>query len=562
MLQVYYRTGKVLCLLLLCCFSQNTFSQNWYVNDNSQAGDVFTSAVGNDVNPGTATLPLLTIDTAIARANPGDTIYVDAGDYVDDSVYVIKPLTLRGAKYGVPAGPAAVPPNRGVNETFLQGGIFVGPSIDDVTIDGFHITVLPPSNLGIVGRGLNCRIINNMTTATLNIFVFQMGIATRANGPLRLHSYEIKNNNVQGSRYGIYMDGNLELSSEIFDNYVTGCFQSAILLTASNGHHILGNVLEANVQGFMVEEGENLFERNTVRNNLTNGVRLAGNPLLYGNTFINNFFENNGIAINLTEDDAAAVNNSAHYNSFTGNGTDILSSHSAMFNATCNWFGTTDPLTIAAGISGNVLFTPFLIDGTDTDPVTSGFQPITACIVVPVNISSFTGHWVNKNVELNWVTQTESNNRMFEVQRSTDGQNYSVIGYVPGAGTSNMVRTYQFKDLDAVHHAGYLHYRLRQVDFDGNFSYSEVVMLKNENSAIFTIYPNPATDVLNIRLTTPNSAVSKYELYNHIGQKVQSGNMSNQLLTISVKGLPAGTYLVTLRDDNGEIIAKSLTLIR
>src|SRR5690606_9467705 len=129
--------------------------------------------------------------------------------------------------------------------------------------------------------------------------------------------------------------------------------------------------------------------------------------------------------------------------------------------ATCNWFGTTDPLTIAAGISGNVLFTPFLIDGTDTDPVTSGFQPITACIVVPVNISSFTGHWVNKNVELNWVTQTESNNRMFEVQRSTDGQNYSVIGYVPGAGTSNMVRTYQFKDLDAVHHAGYLHYRLR-----------------------------------------------------------------------------------------------------
>src|SRR5690606_18799423 len=102
MLQVYYRTGKVLCLLLLCCFSQNTFSQNWYVNDNSQAGDVFTSAVGNDVNPGTAALPLLTIDTAIARANPGDTIYVDAGDYVDDSVYVIKPLTLRGAKYGVP----------------------------------------------------------------------------------------------------------------------------------------------------------------------------------------------------------------------------------------------------------------------------------------------------------------------------------------------------------------------------------------------------------------------------------------------------------------------------
>ncbi|RYG37466.1 MAG: DUF1565 domain-containing protein, partial [Chitinophagaceae bacterium] len=101
-------------LLFICCHT--SFSQNWYVNDGSTAGDVYTTAIGNNANPGTAAQPFATIDTAIARASSGDTIWVDAGDYFQDSVHINKTLTLNGAKAGVPAGPLAVPLNRGVNE--------------------------------------------------------------------------------------------------------------------------------------------------------------------------------------------------------------------------------------------------------------------------------------------------------------------------------------------------------------------------------------------------------------------------------------------------------------
>lgn len=548
----------VLALIFLCLPG---FSQNWYVNDASLVGDVYTSGTGSDINPGTAAQPFATIDTAVARASAGDTIYVDAGDYFEDSVYVIKSLTLRGAKAGIPAGPFAVPLNRSVNETFLTGGIFVAPSIDNVTIDGFTINIVAPNLWGIICRGLNTRVINNMTRATLNIFAIQFGIATRANAPGRLHSYEIKNNHVSGSRYGIFFDGQLDSPSQIFENYVTGTFQAALVLTGSDGHHYMGNVLENNVQGFQIEKGNILIERNTVRNCITNGARLAATPVTAGNTFINNFFENNNTAIRLTEDDAGSVGNSAHYNSFTGNVFDIVSTHSAEFNATCNWFESTDPLVIAAGISGNVRFTPFLFDGTDTDPGLSGFQPNTTCIVVPITLSSFTGYWRGKNARLEWVTQMESNNRVFKIERSLDGRNYSVIGEVVGAGNSQSVRNYSFDDLQAGNIPGYLYYRLKQVDYDGRFSYSNVVLLKNENHGIFTIYPNPVKGIMYIKMHDAPRSAQKYQLYNGIGQVIRNGAVTSDIFSIDAGNLPAGSYLLRITNEKGKLVAQGLALV-
>ncbi len=548
--------------MIIVSFScYNASAQNWYVNDASPVGDIYTSGLGSDANPGTAALPFATIDTAIARASAGDTVWVDAGNYVDDSVYVIKSLTLRGAKAGVPAGPVAVPLNRGINESFLTGGIFVGPSIDNVTIDGFFVNIVAPRLLGIVGRGLNTKILNNITVASLNFFDIQIGIATRANGPLRLHSYEIKNNHISGSRYGLFFDGNLEAPSQIFDNYITGTFQAAIVVTGSDGHHYLGNVLENNVQGFQIEKGNTVFERNTIRNCITNGARLAATPVTAGNSFINNFFQNNNTAINLTGDDAGAVNNGAFYNSFTGNTFDIVNSHSAEFNATCNWFESTDPAVIAAGISGNVRFSPFLLDGTDFDPATSGFQPNTTCVVVPVTLSSFTGYWEGKNARLKWVTQMESNNRHFELQRSLDGRSYSTIGTVQGAGNSSTVRSYSFDDIQAGGIAGYLHYRLKQVDFDGRSSFSHVVLLKNENHGIFTIFPNPVKNTMFIKLVDESSDARKYQLINSLGQVVKNGPVSGDLFSIDVQKLSAGTYLLRLTNNNGKMVAQGLALV-
>ena len=102
---------------------------SWFVNDNSLTGDVFTTAVGNDANPGTSAQPFATLTFAMTIYAEGDTIYVDAGTYNEDDITIPNNLTLRGAKYGIPAGPLNVPVNRGTGESILTFGIFYGPAL-------------------------------------------------------------------------------------------------------------------------------------------------------------------------------------------------------------------------------------------------------------------------------------------------------------------------------------------------------------------------------------------------------------------------------------------------
>ncbi|RYE14988.1 MAG: T9SS type A sorting domain-containing protein, partial [Sphingobacteriales bacterium] len=230
-------------------------------------------------------------------------------------------------------------------------------------------------------------------------------------------------------------------------------------------------------------------------------------------------------------------------------------------NATCNWFGSTDPVFIASRNIGNIRFIPFLLDGTDTDPATSGFQPNTTCVVVPVTLSSFIGFWEGKNAKLKWVTQTESNNRGFEVQRSLDGRDYITIGMVQGYGNSNSVRTYNFEDVQAGSIPGYLHYRLKQIDYDGRFTFSNIVLLKNENHGIFTIYPNPVKGTMFVKLADPSSAAKKYQLFNSVGRMIRTGLVTGDVFSIDAKSLPSGTYLLKLMDTSGKMLALGKALV-
>ena len=241
-----------------------------YVNDATLVGDVFTTAIGLNTNPGTASAPYATVQFAINAAVAGDVIYVDAGTYVSGDIFVTTSVILRGAKFGVAAGPDASPANRGTGETIIAGSIYYGQSMNNITVDGFTID-MGTSLRGIEARGLNSVIINNIVTGVLTATVQQQGIATRANAPSRVHSYLISHNNVRGIRYGIYMDGVLENPSEISYNYVTGCATAGYLFTASDGHHIKANVSENNSQGMSFSEGHNLVEANTVTGNAHRG---------------------------------------------------------------------------------------------------------------------------------------------------------------------------------------------------------------------------------------------------------------------------------------------------
>ncbi|HRN80578.1 MAG TPA: T9SS type A sorting domain-containing protein [Ferruginibacter sp.] len=550
-------TACLLFLLPICSNAQTV----WYVNDVSTANDVFTAAIGNDANPGSAAAPFRTITQAISSAAAGDSIYVDAGDYNETIIDITKSLTIRGAKFGVPAGPAAVPVNRGTGESFLTGAFYFGPSTDNICVDGFHIN-MGSANRGIEARGFNSKILNNIVVATLNIFVQQCGISTRANGPLRLHSYEILNNHISNSRFGILFDGNLENPSDIFFNYVTGAFSTAYVLTGSGGHHYKGNVAENNVQGMLISLENNLIEQNTIQNNVGNGIRMTATARLQNNQIIHNFIQGNAIGIHLTEDNAGASNNRANYNSINGNGTNILSTHSNQFDAACNWHGTTDPLAIDALVNGNVRYAPFLLNGTDLDAAEPGFQTDMSCVVVPVKITSFTAEASADDAVLEWITEREINNNRFEIMRSANGTDYTQVGTVNGNGTSNMINRYRFIDPQVLANAPVWFYRLKQIDDDGRYEYSNVVVVKSRSTAALNVFPNPATDYLHIRINEVVTEGITYRLFNANGKMLKQGTVQQTLQRVELNRLPSGIYILSIRFPNGKHIQQRITVMR
>ncbi|MGQ0827453.1 MAG: T9SS type A sorting domain-containing protein [Bacteroidota bacterium] len=126
---------------------------------------------------------------------------------------------------------------------------------------------------------------------------------------------------------------------------------------------------------------------------------------------------------------------------------------------------------------------------------TTGWNPL------PVKLLSFTATPHNSSVELNWTTVTEINNDFFTVERSSDGADFENIGIVDGAGNNTSVLDYSLTDDNP--YKGSSYYRLKQTDFDGKYTYSDIVAVKfdNTNNFIFNVYPNPANAGNNLNLS-------------------------------------------------------------
>lgn len=108
---------------------------------------------------------------------------------------------------------------------------------------------------------------------------------------------------------------------------------------------------------------------------------------------------------------------------------------------------------------------------------------------LPVEFGLFTGLDVNGVVELNWLTVSEVNNSHFEILKSVDGIKWSYIGSVSGQGNSESPTEYYFPD--ELPFSGVNYYRIRQVDFDGKFSYSNIISLNRDASFSLHVFPNP-----------------------------------------------------------------------
>ena len=193
--------------------------------------------------------------------------------------------------------------------------------------------------------------------------------------------------------------------------------------------------------------------------------------------------------------------------------------------------------------------------------------------IIPVELTSFTGAFVGNNVQLNWSTATELNNRGFEIQRSIDGSAFANIAFVEGFGTTTEQKQYSYLDRNLT--AGVDHaYRLKQIDFDGASDYSQVVNVGSTLPVEFALeqnYPNPFNPTTNIIYSVPVKSNVTLDVYNLIGQKVvtlfegevEAGKHSSQF---NASSMSSGIYLfkLTAVGENGTQFSssKKMTLLK
>jgi len=158
---------------------------------------------------------------------------------------------------------------------------------------------------------------------------------------------------------------------------------------------------------------------------------------------------------------------------------------------------------------------------------------------IPVELTSFTANVIDRNVVLNWTTATETNNLGFEILRSAQNDNHwQKIGYVPGFGTTTEPKSYSYTDQSL--NSGTYYYRLKQIDYDGGFTYSDVAEVEVSLPTVFSLeqnYPNPFNPSTSIQFSLPVDAQVAISIYNLVGEKVAE---------VVNKEFSAGTHKVNL----------------
>jgi len=160
---------------------------------------------------------------------------------------------------------------------------------------------------------------------------------------------------------------------------------------------------------------------------------------------------------------------------------------------------------------------------------------------LPIELLTFEGHPEGNTSVLNWLTDHEVNNDYFAIERSEDGSRFYAIGKLKGQGSTEELTPYTFIDEDPL--ADIEYYRLRQVDFDGTFSYSNIVEIRFESlQHELTVSPNPFHDYLEVFWPGSSDGEGSFELFNLHGQLIWTANLHQVTSTLSTGALAEGLY--------------------
>lgn len=192
------------------------------------------------------------------------------------------------------------------------------------------------------------------------------------------------------------------------------------------------------------------------------------------------------------------------------------------------------------------------ITSTSSSPSATLNSFTISSLPVPVKLISFEAYRHQDLVKLNWQTASELNNSHFEIEKSINGRDFSLLDVVDGNSTSNEINSYEYFDIG---NQSTVHYRLKQVDFDGAFEYSDVVKVKTaETISDFTLSPNPATSQVNLKGDL--ELVTSITIISLQGMLVETIERPSHQLNLD---LPEGMYYVRLNTEHRTV--KSLPLV-
>jgi Zn-dependent metalloprotease len=186
-------------------------------------------------------------------------------------------------------------------------------------------------------------------------------------------------------------------------------------------------------------------------------------------------------------------------------------------------------------------------------------------ITVPVELTSFTGSSASGNVTLNWSTATETNNMIFEIERRKENSDFVLIGFVEGRGTTIEQQEYSYIDRDIT--TGKYFYRLKQIDFDGTFEYSNEVEIEAAPSS-FSLeqnYPNPFNPATTIKFNLPAKEFVTLKIYDLLGDEVaellnEEKPAGSHSIEFDASGMASGTYFYKLQAGSNITTRKMILL--
>ncbi len=166
--------------------------------------------------------------------------------------------------------------------------------------------------------------------------------------------------------------------------------------------------------------------------------------------------------------------------------------------------------------------------------------------VLPITLAKFEATISSSNTFLSFSTSTERSNAFFSIERSPDSYRFTEIGQVQGAGDSNTPQDYSFTDTRP--HSGKNYYRLKQVDFDGKYTYSKVVSVNFGKTGGLLLSPMPTSNELNVTLDKPIVEDGQWQVLDISGRVLRTGMFPAETTDyqLNAADLPVGSFVFRL----------------